>query len=141
MCAARQLQKAPPGFAWLCIIIGVFPLLISLGVIDPDRTGVHAPMWVLALSGMVFVIAGLMMLVGRNSRFNNLLAALLCMNFGTLGAWVALFAPAEGFSGGIPLLSDSFNLALGRWVFGIGAALCFLVAFIALRQFFRHRLQ
>ena len=138
MPAGQHLQKAPAGWGWLCVVLGLIPVLIALGVVGSNDPGVQAPAWVLVLSGTVFILAGLMILIGRSSRTNHLLAALLCACFGAVGTWVALFAPAEGFSGGIPLISDSINLALGRWMFGLGAVLCFFISVYALRLYFRH---
>ena len=41
--------------------------------------------------------------------------------FALVGIWVALLSDDEGFSGGLFFLSRESNVALGRWMFGLGA--------------------
>ena len=121
---------------WLLVMVGFFPILIALGVI-PAGDEAHAPMWVIGLCGVVFVSGGIMALIGRESRFTAIFAALLCGCFMLVGVWVAAFAPAEGFSGGLPLLSQATNVTLARWVFGLGALMCGGVSLYAIREFFK----
>jgi len=118
----------------MCIVLGVLPLCIALGLIPVDEADVLAPMWVVALSGIVFLIGGCMIFLGNDSWENDLLAGLLCMVFGVVGTWVSLFSPGEGFSGGVPLLSNEANVTLGRWVFGGGALICFAISVYAFRR-------
>jgi len=118
----------------MCIVLGILPMLIALGLIPVDEADVLAPMWVVALSGMVFLIGGCMIFLGDHSRANDLLAGVLCLVFGVVGTWVSLFSPGEGFSGGIPLLSTADNVILGRWVFGGGALICFVISAYAFRR-------
>lgn len=118
----------------LCIALGFYPLSIALGLLPVDEVKVMAPMWVIALSGIVFVIAGGMILLGNHSWANDLLAGILCLLFGIMGTWVSLFSSSEGFSGGVPLLSPESNVTLGRWMFGIGALLSFAISAYAFRR-------
>jgi len=87
------------------------------------------------VSALVFVIGGCMMLLGQDSRTNDLLAALLCVVFGVVGGWIAVFAPSGGFYGGLPFLSLAANETLARVVFGAGSLLCFGIAAWALKRF------
>lgn len=121
----------------ICIVLGTLPLLVALGVIPVDEADVYAPIWVVAISGMVFLIGGCMIFLGDHSWANDLLAGVLCLLFGVVGVWVALFASSEGFSGGIPLLSDAVNVTLGRWVFGGGALISFSISAYAFRRAFQ----
>lgn len=121
----------------ICIVLGTLPLLVALGVIPVDEADVYAPIWVVAISGMVFLIGGCMIFLGDHSWANELLAGVLCLLFGVVGVWVALFACSEGFSGGIPLLSDAVNVTLGRWVFGGGALISFSISAYAFRRAFQ----
>lgn len=132
-------KQLPAVWAWVCIALGVFLMLIALGVFNDQEAGTNAPLWVVALCGIVFVIGGCMMLTRQNSRLNNLLAGLICLIFAVVGAWVALFAPPAGFSGGIPLLSAEANVTLARWVFGAGAVLSLLLCGYAVRLAQRSR--
>ena len=122
--------------ALLCLALGGFLVLVACGLIEDDPTKRHAPDLIIALSGSVFIIAGIMMLVGRQSRVNDLLAAILCTTFGIIGAWVAIYGTSEGFSGGIPLISDEANIRLARGVFGLGSLLCFAISGWAFKRFY-----
>ena len=137
MASTKISRKQHRIWALVCIALGLFPLLAAFGVIPTNPDDVHAPMWVVALCGMVFVIGGCMMLVGRRSRLNNLLAGVICLTFAAVGVWVSLFAPPEGFSGGVPLLSEEANIRLARWVFGCGALVCLGMFCFALGQVFQ----
>jgi hypothetical protein len=123
--------------ALLCIALGSFLALVAGGLIEDDPAKRHAPDLIIGLSGSVFVIAGIMILVGRQSRFNDLLAAILCMTFGIIGAWVSIFGASEGFSGGLPLISDETNTRLARAAFGLGALLCFAISAWAFKRYYR----
>ena len=126
--------KAHPFWGWVCIGVGLFPILVVTGVLDIEQTEPNAPTWVVIITGMVFVLAGMMILAGQHSRFTAWSAVLLCTCFGVVGAWVSLASPGEGFSGGIPFASQSFNIVLARWMFGIGALISFAMAVYAFRQ-------
>jgi len=121
-------------YGLLLIAVGALPLSIALGLLPVDEADVHAPMWVVAISGIVFLIAGCMIFLGNHSWANDLLAGILCLLFGVIGVWVALFSSSEGFSGGVPLLSNAANVTLARWVFGGGALICFAISAYAFRR-------
>ena len=121
-------KKAHPVWAAVCILLGLYPLAIVFGVLDVPAADLRAPLWIVALVGLVFVIGGCMVLIGQASRWNDFLAGILCLMFSAMGAWVALYGPAEGFYGGIPLLRPGANVIVSRWVFGIGAVLSLLIA-------------
>lgn len=125
--------------ALIVVSAGLLPLAVSLGVIKAQEGTVHAPMWVLGLCGLVFVIAGFMLLLGQRSRFNDLLAALICSCFGAVGLWVSLEGASENFSGGIPFVPSFTNVIIARWMFGSGAVICFLIALYAVYRFFKDR--
>ncbi len=124
-------------FGWIFILTGLPFILISLEIISVDESTVHAPLWVIGLCGCIFSLAGIMIVLGEHSKWNNLLAAILILSMGSVGAWVALFGASENFSGGIALLSDSANTSLARWMFGAGALICFIIALYAIRVHFR----
>lgn len=130
-------QRVNSVIAFLCIALGGFLVLVACGLISSDPDQRHAPDLIIALSGSVFIIAGSMVLIGHQSRYNDLLAAILCLVFGSIGAWVAFLSPGEGFSGGLPLLSKESNIMLGRWVFGLGSIMCFAISAWAFTRFLR----
>lgn len=120
-----------------CIALGCYPLALSLGFLPVDEAGLHAPLWVVAVAGFVFIIAGFMILLANHSRANDLLAGVLLFLFGIMGAWVSLFSSSEGFSGGLPLVSQETNILLGRWLFGLGALISFALCGYAFRRAIR----
>jgi hypothetical protein len=129
-----HVDKAHPFWGWLCITLGLFPILMMSGVLELDQSEANAPVWVIVIAGVVFVLAGLMILTGQQSRFTSFCAVLLCACFGLVGAWVSFAAPGDGFSGGIPFAPREFNIALARWVFGIGSLMSFGIAYFAFTQ-------
>lgn len=134
----KNVEKAHPFWGWLCIAFGLFPILMVTGVIDLAQSEANAPNWVIVVAGTVFILAGLMILSGQQSRFTSFCAILLCACFGIVGAWVALAAPGDGFSGGVPFAPREFNIALARWVFGVGSLISFAIAILAFRHYQRN---
>lgn len=116
------------------LLLGLYPLTAALGILPIDPRDVHAPGWVLALCGLVFIVGGLMILLGHRARLNDALAAVFCYSAAAMGAWVALFGPADQITGGLPFLSRAANVALGRAVFGSGAVLSLAIAIYATRR-------
>lgn len=108
-----------------CIALGCYPIALGLGFLPADGGAAKAPLWIVAGAGLVFVIAGLMILLADHARANDLLAGVLLLLFGIIGAWASLFSSSEGFSGGLPFLSRDLNTLIGRWIFGLGALICF----------------
>ncbi len=137
MNSKRAIKEVHPGWAWLCVVIGLYPVSIAFGVIAVHESKVHAPLWVVALCGIVFIAGGCMILLAQHARLNNLFAGLICLSFAAVGIWVSLFSPSEGFSGGFPFLSSESNIKIARWVFGCGAVLSLVLFGYAVRQIFR----
>lgn len=131
------MKRGNTVLACLCLAIGAAIMLVAAGIITVADDNIHAPLWVLGLCGLVFLLGGFMIIAGAKSRFNALGAALLCGSFGLVGAWVTFFSPDNSITGGVPFLSQSTNATIGRWVFGAGALISFAIAWVALRQFLR----
>lgn len=127
MARKRMVQDPHPLWGWLCIALGLFPLGIALDLLPVDPRGVHAPPWVLALCGLVFISGGGLILLHRHRILQHLFAGTIAASFGLVGLWVALFAPDDGFSGGIFFVSDETNVAIARWFFGAGAVLALAI--------------
>jgi hypothetical protein len=77
-------------------------------------------MWIVGLSGIVFIVAGCMILLRQHDRMVDVLAAFICFCFAVTGAWVSLFSPPDGFSGGILFVSEELNIIFASVAFGIG---------------------
>lgn len=84
--------------ALICIACGLLPVLVATGFIYPQPGSVHVPMRVLSLCGLVFVLAGLMLLNGQDSSVNDLLGAIICLCFGLTGLWVGIYGESDNFS-------------------------------------------
>jgi hypothetical protein len=130
----KELSKSDIAMAIVMICCGGFILLIASGVV-PAQSANDTPMWVVGLAGVVFVIAGVMIMLRNYSRLLDLFAALILASFAIIGGWVAFFGSAEGFSGGIPFLPHDMNVSLARSLFGFGAFLCCAMFVYALRRF------
>jgi len=117
-----------------CITLGCFPILVSTGLLDAWKSASLAPYWVVVGTGVIFIIAGFMILMAHHSRVNDLLAAVLLMIFGILGVWASLFGTSESISGGLPFFSREINVLIGRWVFGISALISFALCAWAIRR-------
>lgn len=124
-------------YAILFFVIGLFVAAMAIGLIPVDEADADSPMWLLFVVAVVFMLAGVMIIIGRENRYNDLLAALLMVAMGAIGGWVAVISGASGMSGGIPLLPRAGNVMLGRIAFGSGSLICFAMAAYAMRRFFR----
>lgn len=127
-------SRARLAYGLACIALGLYPVALGLGYFPVDEARLTAPSWVVAAAGFAFVIAGLMILLADHSRANDLLAGILLLIFGAIGAWVSLFSSSEGFSGGWPFFSQELNVFLGRCLFGLGALISFAICGYAFRR-------
>ncbi|MDD4964960.1 MAG: hypothetical protein PHI11_13695 [Gallionella sp.] len=127
-------SRPHPKWGWATLVVGLYPMAIACNLVPYDSANVHAPMWVVFLCGFVFVLNGMMILLGHHPKVNELLAAILLTSMGSIAAWIALFAPSVGFSGGIPFLPDVLNISLARWGFGGGALVLYGFAAYAIRR-------
>ena len=124
-----------PRWGWLCMFLGLYPIAFALKLFPTGDTTEYAPMWIIFLCGLAFVIAGTVILVKRHSRINTLLATLILLILGAIGVWVALFSPDEWFLGGFTGLTKEQNIVLARWMFGIGAIASFITSSYGIQQF------
>jgi hypothetical protein len=131
---SKPANKTHAIYGVLLVLLGLYPIALALGFQEVDAASSNAPMWVIALCGVVFVIGGCMILLRQHERLVDLLAALICLSLASIGVWVSLFSPAEGFSGGISLVPDKTNIGISRWVFGGGAVISFLCFVYAVRR-------
>ena len=143
------MAEAPPNRWWgvLTIAAGVFPMGAALFA---DDAKIHAPRWLIAMVGGMFVLAGLMLI--RSARagasppepdvVESGLGVLLTSGFTVFAGW-ALF-----FSGGPRAWKMSGSLPVGwlpAWVgaglfyatLGVGALLCVTLTAFAWRQLYR----
>jgi hypothetical protein len=124
--------------------MGIFPILIGLGVVPVDERSVHAPMWIAIAAGLMFLLAGISIAVGalqgaspsgelpENTGwwlrlFYYLLGLVVAGLLASIGSWVAFGRGDRSFGGtGMFLLSREANAVAGRIIFGFGAVLTWL---------------
>jgi hypothetical protein len=144
-------REAPsPRTTFLCgllaIGIGLFVLLVGLGLVPVNPRSVHGPMWIASAAGLCFILAGLSIAVGaihgvsetgeppKDSGwwmrlFYYVIGVVIAGAFASIGSWVAFGPGPRAFSGtGLFLLSPEASAMVGRIVFGLGAALTWLCA-------------
>ncbi|MEM9218467.1 MAG: hypothetical protein AAGD25_29515 [Cyanobacteria bacterium P01_F01_bin.150] len=117
------------------MFLGLYPIAFALKLFPTGDTTEFAPMWIIFLCGIAFVIAGTVILVKRHSRIHTLLVTSILFILGAVGVWVALFSPEEWFVGGFTVLSELQNIVLARWMFGIGAIASFIMSGYGTQQF------
>ena len=107
----------------LVACIGIFPGLfivaIAAGLIPVAPDSIHAPPWLLAVCGGMFVVAGVAALgIGvLSKRVNNFFGAVILTGFSFITGWVA-FGPGERIFSGF-----SQDATTGRAAFGLATIL------------------
>ncbi|MFK7795348.1 MAG: hypothetical protein AB8B89_08370 [Gammaproteobacteria bacterium] len=137
MSKIEKINKSHPFLGWICVLLGLYLLAIAFDFLSVDSESIFAPMWIIGLCGLVFIISGCMILFRQHDRLIDILAAIICFSFAAIGIWVSLFSPSDGFSGGIPFLSKELNIFLARGVFGLGAIITSLLCVYAIRRALR----
>ncbi|MGD8276714.1 MAG: hypothetical protein PVH00_01755 [Gemmatimonadota bacterium] len=126
----------------IAIAAGGFIVAIALDVIHAPPESFHAPRWVVAAAGSVFVLAGILLLAGDgDSGFRRFMVAVLVTVFALPFDWVAFGPGPREFSGsagvgGVGVAGRVGELS-GRVVFGIGAVVLDLLALFAWIRFLR----
>ncbi len=111
----------------VCIALGASVCMIALNILPYEESKIHAPDWVILVSGAVFIFGGLAMIFQANQLVVSILGNLMVLSFACITAWIALRGPAEQFSGGIPLLSNQLDVKIARVMFGSCSVMCALV--------------
>lgn len=120
-------MRASSTSLWLAaatIGLGGWILAIATGLAPADSAAFNAPRWVVGLCGIVFIAGGGAMFGARWPRLRAVSLSLLLISMGGAAAWAALFAPSEGWSGGVPFLSDAANVLIARSFASLGMLLC-----------------
>lgn len=134
------------GSAWGPVASALFGLLfvgaglaivgVGEGWIPVDDKGMHAPRIVIVAAGAVFAIAGVAVAGGGRwpAWLNGLFGALICTALFGVGAWVAFGEGPRRFGGsgvGVAAWFGWDSESVGRWAFGLGAAVTGLVCLVA----------
>lgn len=120
------------------IFIGVYVSGMSTGFFPIDMEKLNAPLWVLFLVGAVFLVGGIMLVIGDSGSLNDFLAAIILLAMGSIGAWISFFGDSAQMSGGLFFLSREANVQLSRFLFGFGSLITFMVSIYAMRRCIRN---
>jgi hypothetical protein len=124
--------------ALLCLICGIVPIGIAFGVIPARPGSIRAPLFIVALAGLLFWFAAASLLFGSTRpRLNSLLGAMLFALFATIGGWVSVFGTGIAFRGGVSVVSSDANEWMARVIFGLGALVCAACSLYALKRAIR----
>ena len=145
----RNRTPASPRATFFCgllaVAMGLFLLLVSLGVVPVKPRSVHAPIWILSAAGLAFLLAGISIAVGAihgvsatgevpkdaswwMRMFYYVLGLTAAAALASIGTWVAFGPGPRAFSGtGMFLLSREAGETVGRIVFGFDAVLTWLI--------------
>jgi hypothetical protein len=118
---------------------------MSIGVgllpVPGGPRNLHAPLWVVLLAGLVFLLAGAAVLIQAMGRANEsgdlpfdapfwlragqyLVGVTIFASFALIGSWIALAGEARQFSSNVPFFGGAALIA--RIMFGFGAVICWL---------------
>ena len=120
----------------ICIVLGASVCAIAFDWLPYDPEKIHAPDWVIAMAGGVFVAGGLAIAFRQSELLVCALGNLIVIAFAAIALWVALYGPSAQFSGGIPFLPHETNLTLARIVFAASAVMCALILLPGLKQLY-----
>lgn len=79
----------------VCFLVGLFLSLEGSGLIQITEHEENAPGPIIVLAGIIFILAGIMILVGKKEKLNNLLASMLIFIMGLIGGWISLFGESS----------------------------------------------
>lgn len=139
----RQVTRRDAWFGWLFVAVGLGQILL----IRSHPENLNAPAWVAYLACMVFVFGGLAVVLQAHGRpqWGTLFAFLIVASFAVIGLWIGLGeGPRECSSsssvGGF--VREGATSGLGcRIPFGLGGALCALIAIAMAGSAIRKRRQ
>jgi hypothetical protein len=133
-------------YGLLAVAMGLFLLLMSVGVVPMRPRPGDGPLWVAAVAGLCFVLAGISVAVGAihgvsetgelpkdtgwwMRLFYTVIGVTIVGALACIGSWVAVGPGPRAFGGpGMILLSQEANDMTGRVIFGFGAVLTWLCA-------------
>lgn len=129
----------------LAAAVGLYFALVGMGALPvPGGPGsLHAPLWVLACAGLVFLLCGIAVFIGAAGRADAagtlppdtplalrlaqyFVGLAIFAAFGAIASWIAFGPGPRTFSGSFAGLETQTNGMLGRAVFGISAILIWL---------------
>jgi len=132
-------RQAPWWFGALFVGAGLAIVGVAIDWVPSDPDSFQAPRWIVALAGLVCLLAGSMVWANLYCPgwVNEALAVVLIATMGTMAAWVALgpgpreFATSLGLGGAsVAGASDTS----GRVAFGVAALVLWALEALAVRR-------
>ena len=111
-------------------------LLAAFDIGPMSNSAMHAPRWLVAVAGMIFICGGLM-LIAESHKVVPWIAGFVTIGMTVICAWIALFGEDEYFSGGPSIFSERIELLIARVLFGSVAILGTAITINALRKLFK----
>lgn len=108
----------------------------ALGFLPGDYLPLEASRAVVLAVGAALVLLGFMLLA-RDHRASDAIGSVLLLALAGVAGWITFYAPDGTIERLFPFVPASVNEALGRLLFGLGAAACVGLAVWALRRLFR----
>jgi hypothetical protein len=147
---SAQEQATPRQLRWIsagALAAGFYFVLVGVEVlpVPGGRSNLHGPLWLVLVIGIAVFLAGAAALIhamGHADATGDLPAdaprslhiaqyvvgIVLFASFAMIGSWVAFAGEARQFSGGLPFVGATINVAIARLMFGFGALICWLGA-------------
>jgi len=112
--------------------LGLLVMVLAMGWLPVPDASVHAPRWVIFTCGLMFLLAGVAVVLpatgapwAASETLKRLLAALIITGFAAVFCWVGFgpgersFSASSGSAGGVSVaVHGPANETLGRVVFG-----------------------
>ena len=146
--SARQ-TATPQEARWIGAIAaaaGLYFVLVGLGLlpIPGGPRNLHAPLWVVLLAGLAFLLGGIAIVIQAIGRADAtgelptnaphwirivqyLIGVAIFASFAMIASWIAIGGDAKQFSGNVLMFGASTNAMIARSAFGLGAIICWLV--------------
>ena len=142
-----KTEKPPVWIGLLCAGIGLYFMLIGLGVlpVPGGPRNIHGPIWMGFAAGLAFFLGGVTILVqiagGANQQgelpanapfwmkaAQHVSVIVIALSFAAMATPIAFGPGDRKFGGSIPLVGSTGEM-IGRTAFGIGAVITWLIVF------------
>ena len=121
----------------LAIASGVYLVLEGMQVTSFGKPSGNTPYWLITTAGVVFVVAGVSVLMGNTGKWNDLAAAIMTGLMGAIAGWISLFSDDSAISGNAMFISELTGIPIHRIAFALGSLISFMVCIYALRCFYK----
>jgi hypothetical protein len=128
------MQRQRIAISVFLVLMGLLIASIALGIVPIEESKIHAPRWVVGLSGILLVAVGIAAGIGKPNAVASMCAGVFVIGMTVLTGWIAIFGSGEYFSGDLPFLSRQGNIILSRVIFGAVSAMGLAISVVAIRK-------